>query len=144
MNKKKIIILAILFVAVAGLALAPASEAAKTYKTGKLYFKQEPDKRHSSFVTKKLNKNSAIWGFYVYPKGNSQYSANTVYVGTNKYIDTKPDYKPTKIVIKFKKKVKGKTYYSTKTFYSKYGVSYQPKNNYQPYYCIVYYKKVKR
>jgi len=103
-------------VAVVGLALAPASAATKTYKTGNLYFKQEPDKRYSSFVNKNINKNSAVWGFYVYPKASSQYSPNTVYLGTNKYIGGESDYKVTKIVIKFKKKVKGKTYYSTKTF----------------------------
>jgi len=151
MNKKKIIILAILFVAVAGLALAPVSEAAKTCKTDKLYFKQGADKKYSSFVTKNINKNSEIWGFYIYPKADSQHAPNTVYIGTNKHLDGKPDYKATKIVIQFKKKVNGKTYYSKKTFYNNkpkknwFGgqLSYKPKNNYKPHYAVVYYKKVK-
>jgi len=152
MDKKKIIILTILFVAVAGLALAPVSEAAKTQKTDKLLFKQESDKRHSSFTTKNINKNSAIWGFYVYPKASSQYSKNTLYIGTNKYMDVKSDYKSTKIVIKFKKKVTGKTYYSTRTFYNNKPkknwangqFSYKPKNNYKPHTAVVYYEKVKK
>ena len=142
MNKKKMIILAILLVAVAGLALAPVSAATKIYKTDKLYFKQMADKRHSITPTKKINKNSEIWGFYIYPKASSQYSPNTVCVGTSKYMDVEPDYKATKIIINFKKKVNGKTYYSTKTFKNS-EVSYKPKNNYKPNYCIVYYKKTK-
>jgi len=151
MNKKKIIILIILFVAIAGLALAPVSAATKTYKTGKLYFKQDKDKRYSFTPTIKINKNTEIGGCYVYPKVDSQYEPNTVYVGTNKYMGEIADYRATKIIIKFKKKVNGKTFYSTKTFYYNkpkkewlYGeLTYKPKNNYQPYYCIVYYKKIK-
>ena len=77
MNKKKIIILIILFVAIAGLALTPVSAATKTYKTGKLYFKQDKDKRHSHTPTKKINKKSEIWGIYVYPKASSQYIHQT-------------------------------------------------------------------
>lgn len=49
----------------------------------------------------------------------------------------------------FKKTVKGKTYYSSKTFtkFNKsmkdgYVTSYEPKNNYNPYYAVFYYKKV--
>jgi len=147
MNKKKIIILAILFVAVAGFALAPASAATKTYKTGKLYFKQESDKRHSVTPVKKINKNSEISAFYVYPKGDSQYSRNTVYVRTNKNMGEISDYRAIKLVINFKKKVNGKKYYSTRTFkgskVKNNRFSYVPKNNFKPNYCIVYYKKMK-
>jgi hypothetical protein len=44
-------------------------------------------------------------------------------------------------MIKFKKTVQGKKYYSTRTFNGK-EVIYEPKNNYKPYYTVVYYKKI--
>jgi hypothetical protein len=139
MEKRKIIILAILFVAIAGLALAPVSAATKTYKTGKLYFKPYEKNKFDSFA-KKLNNANIIEGLYTYPKVASQGEPNSVWVG---FRDAKPGtkyYKITKITIKFNKKVNGKTYYSTKNF-NKSIVYYKPKNNYKPYYCIVYYKK---
>ncbi len=143
MNKKKIIILGILFVAVAGLALGSASAATKTHKTDKLYFKSHSKDKYSSF-TKKIDRVNSIDGVYVYPKNyDAQNAPNSVMVGiSGKSLDDS-DYKATKIIIKFKKKVNGKTYYSTKTF-NKSWVYYKPKNNYRPYYSIVYYKKVKK
>ncbi|MCL2686943.1 MAG: hypothetical protein FWE58_00195 [Methanobrevibacter sp.] len=138
MNKKKIIILAILFVAVAGFALEPASAAAKTHKTDKLYFKQYEKNKFDVFV-KKLNKANIIEGLYTHPKVTSQGEPNSVLVGFRESYPAK-QYKITKIKIKFKKTVKGKTYYSTKTF-NKNSVYYKPKNNYRPHYAIVYYKK---
>ncbi|MCL2114712.1 MAG: hypothetical protein FWH29_00645 [Methanobrevibacter sp.] len=157
MNIKKMIILAILFVAVVGLALNSVSAVGKTYKTDKLYFKYNGDKNiPRSDFTKKINNRSEFYGYYNYPNNHRmQDSANYMKVGIGgKYIGKKyykPNYKPTKVYILFKKTVKGKTYYSSKTF-TKFGstldmgndhaLPYNPKNNYKPYYAIFYYKKV--
>jgi len=142
MNKKRIIILAILFVAIAGFVLAPVSAVNKTYKTGKLYFKVEKKNKITSF-DKKINGKNRISGFYIYPKNTqTQMNPNTLFVEIYKKGSNSPDYKITKTIIKFKKTVKGKTYYSTKTFKGN-GVIYEPKNNYKPYYALVYYKKGK-
>ncbi|MCL2156926.1 MAG: hypothetical protein FWH54_02770 [Methanobrevibacter sp.] len=157
MNKKKMIILAILFLAVVGLALNSVSAAGKTYKTGKLYFKYNGDKKiPRSDFTKKINNRSEFYGYYNYPNNlGMQDPANYMKVGIEgkiigkKYY--KPNYKPTKVYIMFKKTVKGKTYYSSKTFTKfvstldrgeDYARPYTPKNNYKPYYAIFYYKKV--
>ena len=154
MNKKKIIILTIMFVAIVGLTLAPANAATKTYNTGKLYFKEktlggEYDKRFSSFPTKKIDSKAKniLEGFYSYPKTESQGAPNTVVISLG-LMDSSPDYKMTKVFINFKKKVNGKTVYSTKTFTNSQvksnWLSYKPKNNYQPNYCIIYYQKIKK
>jgi len=157
MNKKKIIIFAILFVGVVGLALSPASAGSKTYKTGKLYFKYNGDsKRPISKLYKSIDSKTEIEGLYTYPKNkNSQQIANSMIIGMAGKVDKKsykqykPNYKINKAVIMFKKTVKGKTYYSSKTFTkfyqdmgNGYMTDYSPKNNYKPYYAIVYYKKV--
>ena len=155
MNKKKIIILAILFVGIVCLALSPASADGKTYKTDKLYFKYNGDsKKPVSSFSKSIDSKTSVNGFYNYPKNiNSQHSANYVNVEISgkviSYKQYKPNYKPSKIIVMFKKNENGKTYYSSKTFtkfenmdgYS-YFSGYSPKNNYKPQYTIVYYKKI--
>ena len=143
MEKKKILILLILFVAIGGLTVSSVV-ATKTYQTGKLYFKDKSDGRHSSFPTMKIDskRKNKISGFYVFPKNkNTQMNPNTVFVefiknGGRNY----PDYKITKTVITFKKTVNGKTEYSSKTIHGN-EVIYEPKNIFKPYYCIVHYKK---
>jgi len=156
MNRKKIIILAILFVIVVGLALSPVNAANETYKTGKLYFKYNGDsKSPCSEFTKSIDSKNQVYGFYIYPNNKNTYiyPANFMGVGTEgKYTKKgqyKPNYKPTKATVMFKKTVKGKTHYSSKTFtkfYKDFEFSYisgyEPKNNYKPYYAIVHYKKI--
>lgn len=157
MNKKKIIILAILFVAVAGLTLNSVSAASKTYKTEKLYFKYDGDsKSPASTFTKSIDSKNQVYGFYIHSNNKRAYiyPPNCMGVGTEgKYNKNgpqyKPNYKPTKATVMFKKTVNGETYYSSKTFtkfykdfeYS-YISSYEPKNNYKPYYAVIHYKKI--
>ena len=157
MNKKKIIILTILFVAIAGLTLSPASAATKTYKTGKLYFKYNGNGEvQFPQFSKSIDSKSELFGYYI-PSNYKKYSQNGknyMSVGTQGKISKSgqqynPNYKPSKIKVMFKKTVKGKTYYSSKTFanidsdlcYS-HSVNYKPKNNYNPHYAIIYYKKI--
>ena len=156
MNKKKIIILVILFVAVAGLALSPASAVTKTYTTGKLYFKYNGDsKRPYSEFSKSLNSKTEVRGFYNYPNNKeSQHPPNFMLIGidgklTKNYNQYEPTCKPTKMIVKFKKTVNGKTVYFTKTFKKfnswegfGYYTSYTPKNYFKPQYAVIYYKKV--
>ena len=156
MNKMKIMILAILFVGVVGLALSNVSAADNTYKTGKIYFKYNGDKKYpSSEFSKNLDKKTEVFGFYNYPRNiNSQHPANFMQIGidgkmTKSYSQYKPSFKPSKITVFFKKTSNGKTSYSSKSFTKfspnegyGYSISYSPKNNFQPNYAIVYYKKI--
>ena len=144
-NYKKIIILTVLFVSIAGFAFSSVNsvDAAKTYKTGKMYFKE--DKYYpTSTLNKRIDKNNLITGHYVYPRAKGVMGTpNTLDLGiVGRDLDTPSNYKATKIIIKFKKKVNNKMYYSTKTFKKSY-VQYKPKNNYKPYYSVVYYKKIR-
>lgn len=135
MNKKKILILTFLFVAVTGFTLAPASAA----KTGKLYFK----KHWSSPVTtfdKNIPNNDYIHGEYYLKAGQGPKNYMAVGLLDKVGYNTKINHKITKISVKFKKTVKGKNYYTTKTFYRN-GVGYYPKNGYKPYYAVVTYTK---
>ncbi|MBZ9569953.1 hypothetical protein KQY27_00070 [Methanobrevibacter sp. TMH8] len=154
MNKKNLILLVILFVGVAGLALSPVSADTKIQKTNKLYFKYNGDTKHpGSSFNKSISKKSLIYGYYNYNSSknkDTQDGPNYMGLGiSGKKSYTWPDYKPTKILVQFKKNMNGKTYYSSKIFTYKggsdlpygYKIGYWPKNNYKPYYAVFYYKK---
>ena len=141
MKTKKIIILIILFVAISGFTMSTvtSADAAKTYKTGKIYLK---DKNNE--ITKSIGGGDVV-GVYYYSKLN-KYWGNKMQISIHGKYDIEPNNRHLlKAKVKFVKNVGNKNKYMTKTFKnkSKYNsyIGYNPKNGYKPYYTIIYYKK---
>ena len=141
MEKKKIIILLILFVAVAGLTISSTNAATKT--TGKIYFKD------GKSVTKSLGNKQILNVYYTSKRSEGQglWSPNTMVINIYSSNHKPPKYELVKATVKFSKKVNGKTYYSTKTFKATKSelsdnkwIYYSPKNSYKPYSAVVTYK----
>ncbi|MDR2967529.1 MAG: hypothetical protein LBU74_06235 [Methanobacteriaceae archaeon] len=144
MNKKKILILLILFVAVAGFALAPASAVTKK-TTGKIYFKD------SNFpVVKKVGPKiqDVIDLFHCSKNHNHKNHVGSGYPGYQTVIGMNNAYFPpskyhlVSAKITFVKKVNGKNYYTTKKFKANNRdfIGYNAKKGYKPYYARVTYK----
>ena len=143
MEKKKILILLILFVAVVGLTMSSATAVTKT--TGKIYFKD------GKSVIKSLGNKQILHVYYTSKGSGGQglWIPNTMVINmyTSDYSLVK--YKLVKATVKFSKKVKSKTYYSIKAFTATKSelsdnkwIHYYPKNSYKPYYAVVTYKTI--
>ncbi|MCL2156410.1 MAG: hypothetical protein FWH54_00110 [Methanobrevibacter sp.] len=136
MNKKKILILLILFVAVAGLTLTPV--ASKTY-TKTIKFKS------SGTVNKYIGKGDYIGVSYTPGYSGMSGKTNTFEIRSWSSDYFSNYYKLTKAKVTFTKKVKGKSKKYAKTYTAnKYGgvVSKHPPSGYKPYSVKVTYKTI--
>lgn len=136
MNKKRMLILLIVFVAVVGLSMSTVS--AKTY-TKTVKFKDYDT------VNKYLGKGDYLGVSYI--SGYSKMSKKTNYFEISTWSSDyfSNYYKITKAKIKFTKKVNGKTKTYTKTYNAdkKWGViNKHPPKGWKPYSAIVTYKDI--
>lgn len=140
MNKKKILILSILLIAILGMAISSVNAVTKT--TGKIYFKDSyyavekkvgpktQDKIDLWYCSKKHNHKND-WGS---PGYQTAIGMNSPYFDSSKY-----HLKSAKIT--FVKKVNGKYKTATKSFKADKWetIGYNAPNGYRPYYARVTY-----
>ena len=140
MEKKKIIILLILFVAVIGLTISTVN--AKTY-TKTVQFKSSG----TTNVDKHLGNGEYLSIFYTskYSQQHATKNVFTICAYSNEYFPATYYYKVTKAKITYTKKVNGKTKTYTTTYNAdkKYGViTKHPPKGWKPYSTVVTYKDI--
>lgn len=140
MNKKRILILLILFTTVIGFTLSNVSavEGAKLYKTNIIKIK---DRNYPSF-DKNLGTDDSLQVYY-WSKMSKREGQLFISIFGRYDIEDSGKYKLSKAKVKFVKKVSGKNKYILKWFKGgKYNsIVYNPKNGYKPYKAVVYYYK---
>jgi hypothetical protein len=132
---KKIVILLILFFAIAGLTMSAVSAASKT--TGKIYFKDGKD------VEKSVG-NKEFLGVYYSTKPAGQQSGNYMQISIYRKDYKAAKAKVVRATVEFRKKVNGKIKKDTKVLKADKSyfdiIAYTPKNGYKPYSAKITYK----